>query len=254
MINIIINGQNGKMGRTIIERINKEKTIECVGGVDIVGAESDISVPVVKNIEDIIDKSDIIVDFSIASGTIEKIPACIKHKKGMVIGTTGFSEDELKVIKDASSTIPILLASNMSIGINLLYKLVGKSAEILKDGFDVEIIEKHHRYKKDSPSGTALSIGKIIAEKRSISPDKAFKMGRKGFDERKKDDITFHSIRGGKIVSDHEVLFIADNEIIKMSHVSFSREIFTDGVIRGINFISGEATGLYSMEDVLEFS
>ncbi len=254
MINIIISGIYGKMGQIIQRRIDLEEDIKCAGGVDIIEGEEAEDINVVNNIGEIISKADIVVDFSNASGTIEKIPICVKHKKGMVIGTTGFSEKDLEKIRDASSAIPILLASNMSVGVNLLYKLVGGAAEILKNGFDVEIIEKHHRYKKDSPSGTALSIGKIIAEKRGISPEKAFIMGRRGFDERKKDDITFHSVRGGKLVSDHEVLFIADNEIIKLSHVSFSREIFADGVIKGINFISGKKTGLYGMDDVLEFS
>ncbi|NVM00886.1 MAG: 4-hydroxy-tetrahydrodipicolinate reductase, partial [Candidatus Helarchaeota archaeon] len=108
------------------------------------------------------------------------------------------------------------------------------------------------RYKKDSPSGTAISIGKIIAEKRGIKPEKAFKMGRNGFDEREEDDITFHSVRGGKIVSDHEILFIGDNEIFKISHTAFSREIFLDGVIQGIYFISGKKSSLYNMQDILK--
>ena len=252
MIRVIISGIYGKMGQIIKEKIKQEDNIDCIGGVDIVGTGKDEDIQVVRNIEEIITNADVVVDFSIASATMEKIPVCIKHKKGMVIGTTGFSDDELRKIKEASLTIPILLSSNMSIAINLLYKLVGETAEVLKNGFDIEIVEKHHRYKKDSPSGTAISVGRIIAEKRGTKPEKVFKMGRKGFDERKKGDITFHSVRGGKIVSDHEILFIGDNEIFKISHTAFSREIFLDGVIQGIYFISDKKSSLYDMQDVLE--
>jgi 4-hydroxy-tetrahydrodipicolinate reductase len=252
MINVIISGICGKMGQLIKERIKKEQDINCVGGVDVIKQKNDEDIPVVENLNDIIKDSDIIIDFSVASATMEKIPICVNYRKGMIIGTTGFSTDELKQIEEAGAKIPVLLSFNMSIVTNLMYKLVSEASDVLKDGFDVEIIEKHHRYKKDSPSGTALNIGKIVAKKRGLEPDMAFKIGRKGFDVRKKDDITFHSIRGGTIVSDHEILFIGDNEILKISHTAFSREIFADGVIKGIHFLFGKNNGFYTMEDVLK--
>lgn len=251
MIKVIISGIWGKMGQLIKERIKKEQDVNCIGGVDVL-KKKDADIPVVENLNDIIKDSDIIVDFSVASATMEKIPICINYKKGMIIGTTGFSTDELKQIKTAGEKIPILLSFNMSIVTNLMYKLVSQASGVLKDGFDVEIIEKHHRYKKDSPSGTALNIGKIVAEKRNLEPDVVFKIGRKGFDLRKKDDITFHSIRGGTIISDHEILFIGENEILRISHTGFSREIFADGVIKGIHFLFGKNNGFYTMEDVLK--
>ena len=250
MINVIINGILGKMGCLIRERITKEEEINCIAGIDITAKDEDI--PIVVNLEETIENTDIVVDFSLAPATMESIPLCEKYKKGMVIGTTGFSNEEIKRIKAAGEKIPILLSSNMSIGVNLLYKLVAQAAGIFKSGYDIEIIEKHHRYKKDSPSGTAVTTGKIIAEKLSKSPDETFKYGRKGFDKRKEGEITFHSVRGGKIIGDHEILFIGDNEIFKISHAAISREIFVDGTIMGIKFIAGKKSGFYTMEDVIK--
>ena len=172
----------------------------------------------------------------------------------MVIGTTGFSPEELKLLEEAGEKIPILYSSNMSIAVHLLYKLVAEASGVLKEGYDVEIVEKHHRYKKDAPSGTAIEAGRIVADKRGIPQEKALKIGRKGFDERKEDDITIHAVRGGKIVSDHEIFFIGDNEIFSISHKSFSRERFVDGVMQGIRFISDRKSGLYSMKDVLNIA
>lgn len=251
MINIIISGIYGKMGSLIRDRVDKEENINCIGGVDIIKREEE-DIPIVTNLEEIISKTDLVVDFSFTSATMEKIPICKKFNKGMVIGTTGFLDNEVNIIKEACENIPIILSSNMSIGIQLLSKLVSIATNIFKDGYDIEIIEKHHKFKKDSPSGTAVSIGKIIAEKLDISPERAFKFGRKGFDKRQAGDITFHSIRGGKIIGDHEVLFIGDNEIFKISHSAFSREIFVDGTITCIKFLADKKKGFYTMADVLK--
>ena len=254
MTNIIISGIYGKMGTLIRNRTGKEKDVSCVGGVDIAEKKVDEDIPVVNNIEEVIESADMVVDFSVAPAAASNVPVCVKFNKRMVIGTTGFSPEELKLLEEAGEKIPILYSSNMSIAVHLLYKLVAEASGVLKEGYDVEIVEKHHRYKKDAPSGTAIEAGKIVADKRGIPREKALKIGRKGFDERKEDDITIHAVRGGKIVSDHEIFFIGDNEIFSISHKSFSREIFVDGVMQGIRFISDRKSGLYSMKDVLNIS
>ena len=254
MTNIIISGIYGKMGTLIKNRIEKTDDISCVGGVDIAENKVYEDIPVVNNIEEIIESADIIVDFSVAPAAEGNVPVCVEYNKGMVIGTTGFSPGGLKLLEEAGEKIPVLYSSNMSIAVQLLYKLVREASGVLKEGYDVEIVEKHHRYKKDAPSGTAIEAGRIVAGIRGIPEEKALKIGRKGFDERKEDDITIHSVRGGKIVSDHEIFFIGDNEIFSISHKSFSREIFVDGVMQGIRFISGKKSGLYSMKDVLNIA
>jgi 4-hydroxy-tetrahydrodipicolinate reductase len=251
MIKVIISGIEGRMGSLIRKRIDNEKDITCVGGVEKKSSYS--SIPIVTNLEEIIGSGDMVVDFSNPEATLEKLPICRKYKKGMVIGTTGFSEEEKDRFVEAGKIIPIVLSPNMSIGVNLLYKLVEVATHVLKDKVDIEIIEKHHKLKKDAPSGTAVALGEVISKVLKKDLLELSKYGRYGKDTQRGNEIGFHSVRGGSIVGEHEILFIGENEIIEITHKANSREVFVDGAITAIKFLATKQNGFYQMKDVLGF-
>jgi 4-hydroxy-tetrahydrodipicolinate reductase len=171
----------------------------------------------------------------------------------MVIGTTGFSDDELKVIKLASTQIPIIFAPNMSVGVNLTLKLLETSAKVIGQDSSIEIIETHHRYKVDSPSGTALKMGEVVANALGRDLAKCAVYGREGIDEpRDLNTIGFSSIRGGDVVGDHTVTFFMDGERVEITHKASSRMIYANGAVRAANWLHEKPSGLYSMQDVLE--
>lgn len=252
MIRILINGIHGRVGRTILSHLNKLSGITCTGGIDlneemIPGFEFSI----VRDIKSIISQGDVIIDFSAPAGTMEIINTCARKKKPLIIGTTGFSDSKRKKITQTSKKIPLLLSSNMSIGANLLFKEAGLAAEILSESFDVEIIDQHHKYKKDAPSGTALSAGDKIAKARKKSLDKIKRFGRGRQNPRKKGEITFHAVRGGHLLSEHTILFLGEHESFEITHRAYSREVFIDGLNKAVHFIVKKKPGLYDMMDVL---
>ena len=171
----------------------------------------------------------------------------------MVIGTTGFSDDELKVIKQASTQMPIVFAPNMSVGVNLTLKLLETSAKVIGQDSSIEIIETHHRYKVDSPSGTALKMGEVVANALGRDLANCAVYGREGIDEpRDQNTIGFSSIRGGDVVGDHTVTFFMEGERVEITHKASSRMIYANGAVRAANWLSDKPSGLYSMQDVLE--
>ena len=194
-----------------------------------------------------------VIDFSGHQGTAGNASRIAEWKKALVIGTTGLTPDEKKVIEQAAAKIPIVLAPNMSLGVNLLLSLVQKAAEALKGkGYDIEIIERHHRRKKDSPSGTAIGLGEAAAKGFGWDLKKVSVHGREGLvGERPVEQIGFHAVRGGDLIGDHTVLFAADGECIELSHRATSREAFALGALRAAVWVADRKAGLYSMRDVL---
>ncbi len=193
----------------------------------------------------------LVIDFSHAEAAGQICGACVGHHKPLVIGTTGHSPDQMRSITDAAKLIPILQAANFSVGVNTLFWLTRKAAQLLGDGFDLEIVETHHRLKKDAPSGTAKRLAQVLCEARGLSDDNVVD-GRHGLiGERPRNEIGMHAIRAGDVVGDHAVIFAASGERLELTHKASSRETFAVGALRAARWIIAKPAGLYSMEDVL---
>ena len=200
----------------------------------------------------VISKADVVIDFSAHSATPAIASICAESKKAIVIGTTGHSDAEKKAIEDAQSVIPMVWASNFSTGVNALFWLARKAAEILGADYDLEIVEMHHRMKKDAPSGTAKSLAKILADARKLELEKAARHGRKGIvGERSASEIGIHSMRGGDVVGDHTVIFANTGERLELTHKASSREAFANGALRAALWVVKQKPGIYDMQAVL---
>ena len=242
MIRIAINGSKGKMGQALIEAINASSKAELGAGVD----KGD-------SLEDTLNDFDILIDFSRPEASLRAISTCQDSGKAMVIGTTGFSDSELKLIHQASKKIPIVFAPNMSVGVNLTLKILETSAKVIGPDSSIEIIEAHHRYKVDSPSGTALKMGEVVANALGRDLSECAIYGREGIEEpRDQNTIGFSSIRGGDVVGEHTVVFFMDGERVEITHKASSRMIYANGAVRAAKWLSGKPSGLYSMQDVLD--
>lgn len=205
-----------------------------------------------EDLRQIIDQGDVVVDFSAATATAGLARVCSEHHRAMVIGTTGHSEAVRSELLALSSTIPIVLASNFSTGVNTLFWLTRKAAEILGPAFDLEIVEMHHRLKKDAPSGTAKTLGEILANVRGQQLNSVIRHGRAGMvGERTNAEIGMHSLRGGDVVGDHTVIFAGQGERVELTHKASSRETFANGALRAASWVVSQRPGLYDMQDVL---
>ena len=242
MTRIAINGSKGKMGQALVEAVSLNNSATLGVGVD----KGD-------NLNDSLQDFDVLIDFSRPEASLKAISICKNSGKAMVIGTTGFSDDELKIIKQASTQIPIVFAPNMSVGVNLTLKLLETSAKVIGQDSSIEIIETHHRYKVDSPSGTALKMGEVVANALGRDLANCAVYGREGIDEpRDLNTIGFSSIRGGDVVGDHTVSFFMEGERVEITHKASSRMIYANGAVRAANWLYEKPSGLYSMQDVLE--
>jgi len=250
MIKILICGAAGKMGRMIIDRVLSESELELVGAVESKGNRS-VGKPIGKikitdGLENVVKSCDIVIDFTSPNATIGNLETARKNKKPIVIGTTGLDEKGIDKIKNASREIPVVFAPNMSVGVNLLFKLVDEVAGVLSN-YDVEIIEAHHNQKKDAPSGTALKLAEIIADKLNLT--KIY--GRQGITGPRKKEIGIHSVRAGDIVGEHTVVFAGPGERIELIHRAHSRDTLAAGAVLAAKWLIGKKPGLYSMRDVL---
>jgi len=242
MTRIAINGSKGKMGKTLIEAINLNENVDLGIGLD----KGD-------SLKNSLEDFDVLIDFSRPDATLNALSICESSGKAMVIGTTGFSDDELEVIIQASKDIPIVFAPNMSIGVNLTLKLLETSAKVIGPDSSIEIIEAHHRYKVDSPSGTALKMGEVVANALGRNLTDCAIYGREGIEEpRDLNSIGFSSIRGGDVVGEHTVAFFMEGERVEITHKASSRMIYANGAVRAANWLHNKPNGLYSMQDVLE--
>lgn len=237
-MNLLIYGIKGYMGRTIEELAKEDSYWNNIGGLN-----REISIPS----DDI--KYDVLLDFTHESSLDDVINLALQKNLPLIIGTTGYSREQLEKIKEASKKIPILHATNMSLGMNLLFELVEQTARNLKDRVDIEVIETHHNRKKDAPSGSAVTIVESI--EKGLGEPRKHQHGRSGECPREKGEIGIHAIRGGNIVGSHEVNFINGLETIKISHEAYDRKVFAEGALESAKFIIGKKPKLYNMKDVL---
>jgi len=241
MTRIIITGSKGRMGRALIGCAAQHPNLQLVGQID----QGD-------DLQLVIDQGDVVIDFSSHSATPGIAALCAEHKKAMVIGTTGHSDEGKAQIAGFQSRIPIVLSSNFSTGVNALFWLARKAAEILGPGFDLEIIEMHHRLKRDAPSGTAKTLAEILAAVRQQQLERIVRHGRSGIvGQRTAEEIGIHSMRGGDVVGDHTVVFANVGERVELTHKASSRETFATGALRAAEWVATQKPGLYDMQHVL---
>lgn len=267
MTRIAILGAAGRMGHAIARCLyhGAVEGLELAAAVDregidqlgrdmgeVVGLKS-AGVAITSDLAAALEVSDVAIDFSFHEAAAEHAAGVVTAGKALVLGTTGLTEKEKAAVEEASHAIPVVMAPNMSLGVNLLFSLTQQAAAALKgQGYDVEIIERHHRRKKDAPSGTALGLGEAAAAGLGWHLGDVAVHGRKGVaGERPHEEIGFHAIRGGDVVGDHTVVFAADGEIVELSHRATSRDTFAVGALRAAAWVDGKAPGLYSMQDVL---
>ncbi len=245
MIDILVCGICGKMGKALSEAQNSENKAKIVCGVDINPPEN-CGIPVYKSFDEVKEKVDVIIDFSSPAVLKSELDWAVKNGVNIVLGTTDYSEEQQKLIDGYSKKIAIFKTANFSLGINLLMKLVKTSAEVLGEKFDIEIIEKHHRQKADAPSGTAL----MLAESANTE-NKNYLYGRDKNSGRRKSEICIHAVRGGTIGGEHEVIFAGGDEIITLSHSAQSKKVFAVGAIKASLFLAGKPAGKYDMQNII---
>ncbi len=246
MLRIIINGYSGSMGKVLTKCANEDSELEIVCG----SSKDDLDVPfkTYHKMSEVEELADVIIDFSHHSTIEDTLSYAIKTKTPIVIATTGFNDEELTKIKKASNIIPIFHSSNMSLGVNVLVKLVKEAAKSL-NGFDIEIIEKHHNKKLDAPSGTAVMIANGVKE---VLPDSEYIYGRHGrSDKRSSNEIGIHAIRGGTIVGEHTTIFAGHDEVVEIKHSAQSKDIFAKGAIAAAKFLVKQEAGYYNMNNML---
>jgi 4-hydroxy-tetrahydrodipicolinate reductase len=242
MTKIAITGSNGRMGQALIEAVKLNPN---VSQGSILNRGDDIN-RVLKDF-------DVLIDFTRPEATLNALSVCQSVGKAMVIGTTGFSDDALKIIDQASSDIPIVFAPNMSVGVNLTLKLLETTAKVIGNDSNIEIVEAHHRHKVDSPSGTALKMGEVIANALGRDLSECAVYGREGTEEpRDRQIIGFSSIRGGDVVGEHTVTFFMEGERVEITHKASSRMTYANGAVKACQWLTNQANGLYSMQDVLD--
>lgn len=264
IINIGVIGAGGRMGRMLIEAVqdNPQTTLSAAierQGSSLVGADAGevaaierLNIKIVDDLVAVIDDIDVLVDFSLPDATEQNMQTCAEHKVAMVIGTTGFNEQQEQVLTEASKHIPIVYAGNYSTGVNLSLKLLAMAAKAFGDEADVEVIEAHHKHKIDAPSGTAYMMAEAVAEARGQDLKEVAIYGREGqTGAREKGTIGIHAIRGGEIIGDHTVMFIADGEVVEITHRARARMTFAAGAVRATTWIVQQKAGQYNMQDVL---
>ena len=249
MIKLILCGCDGQMGKVIVDQVNEMEGFEVVAGMDR-SNDHGYDFPVFEDINEFDGEADALIDFSNPSTLPKLLKYCTEKNVPLVLASTGFSDEEVERVKEASEKVAILYSGNMSLGINVLLSLVKKAASAL-EGFDIEVIEKHHNKKVDSPSGTAYMIASAINDE--LNGEKDFVYGRYGNDtKRKSNEIGIHAIRGGSIVGEHSIIFAGVDEIVELKHTAMSKKIFAVGSINAAKFIAGKEPNLYSMDDLFK--
>jgi len=251
MTNIILRGCNGKMGQVITEIVEADENAVIIAGIDI-SSNRNNKYPVYQNFNQCNVRADVIIDFSAPVNLEEMLEFAIDRQIGIVLCTTGFNKEQLTLIEKASQQIPFLRSANMSVGINLISKLVQEAATILADaGFDIEIVERHHNKKVDAPSGTALALADAINE--VLNNEYQYKYDRSADRvPRSKKEIGISAVRGGSIVGEHEIIFAGTDEVIEIKHTAYSKAIFAKGAVQAAKFLPGKAAGMYKMSDLMD--
>jgi 4-hydroxy-tetrahydrodipicolinate reductase len=260
---IAIVGASGRMGRMLIESTLQDSEAKLVSAIDQVGTPAigkdagelvgmPCGVAVSTDVEAGIARADCLIDFTRPEGTLDHLAFCVRHKVAIVIGTTGFDDEGKQAIADAAREIPVVFAPNMSVGVNVVFKLLDTASRILSEGYDIEIVEAHHKHKIDAPSGTALRMGEVVAKALERDLKKCAIYGREGVTgERDPSTIGFATVRGGDIVGDHTVMYCGIGERVEISHKAGSRMPYALGSLRAARFLVGKTSGLFDMQDVL---
>jgi 4-hydroxy-tetrahydrodipicolinate reductase len=264
MIRVAVTGAAGRMGGRIITAIHEAEGVTLAGAIEraghgCVGMDAGsgagcghLGIKISPSLEEALADADLLIDFTFPEVTLENIKVCAALGKGIVIGSTGFTPAQREVIKEYAKQIPVVLAPNMSVGVNLCFKLLKDVAATLGDDFDVEIVELHHNKKKDSPSGTAVRMGEVVAEALGRDYNQVANCHREGMcGERRKEEIGMQTVRGGDIVGEHTVYFIGMGERIEITHRAMSRDMFARGAVRAASWLGGKPAGFYDMQDVL---
>ncbi|GAB4371068.1 MAG: 4-hydroxy-tetrahydrodipicolinate reductase [Calditrichia bacterium] len=254
MIQLVINGIGGRMGQEVVRLVRESSQYTVVGGVDPLAGESLPDLIVTTNPGDIVPRADVVIDFSTPEGALTILDFCTQFKKPLVTGTTGFETNELDRFHQAAQTIPIVQAFNFSIGINLMLELVAKAARIIGKRADVEIVEMHHRNKKDAPSGTALLLARAMVEALENQSEPILRFGRQGRALERENEIGIHSLRGGSVIGEHQVHFLGTNENIVLTHQALNRRLFVEGALLAAEWVVKKNSGYFGMKDVLGFN
>jgi len=262
-IRVVVAGSGGRMGRNLIETVLKASDAELAGALEIPGSPflgkdagelvgTPCGVAVSDDLDATLAGADCLIDFTRPQGTMAHLEVCRRRGVHMIIGTTGLDTEQRLTIQAASREIPVVCAPNMAVGVNLVFKLLDTAARILNEGYDVEIVEAHHRHKVDAPSGTALRMGEVVAAALGRDLAECAVYGREGHTgERPATQIGFATVRGGDIVGDHTVLFAGTGERVEISHKAASRMPYAVGALRAARFLRGKTKGLFDMQDVL---
>ena len=251
MVRVAINGILGRMGQELTAAISKEDDLILVGGVDTLETFFADEICVSTNPDEILPEADLVVDFSSPEGTVMIAKACQKKNLPLITGTTGLSEEQQAQLKQLAKKAPVVQALNFSLGINILLNLLQDAAQVLKGNFDGEIVEIHHRKKKDSPSGTALLLARTLMNSLGLAEKESLQFGRHGKELERGQEIALHSLRGGSVVGEHQVHLFCNHETITITHQALSRSVFVDGVLRAARWICSQRPGHYTMQDVL---
>lgn len=264
MLNIAVTGAAGRMGRTLIQACSENSNCQLGAAIEhesspFIGNDAgelaglgSLNTPLVTQLSDVAANFDTLIDFTRPEVTLKNLEVCAANGKNIIIGTTGFNDTEKLKILQASEYIGIVFAPNMSVGVNLCFKLLDIAARVLGDDVDIEVIEAHHRHKIDAPSGTALRMGEVVADALGRNLDECAVYGREGVTgERERKTIGFETIRAGDIVGDHTVLFAGIGERVEITHKASSRMTFATGALRAALWLESKDTGLFDMQDVL---
>lgn len=264
MLKIAVTGAAGRMGRSLITACQQTENCQLAAAIEhsgnsFLGSDAGdlagigrLNVALVDDIDAAASSFNTLIDFTRPEVTLVNLASCVAHKKSIIIGTTGFSEPQKLQIAEAAKSIPVVFAPNMSVGVNLCFKLLDMAARVLGDDVDIEVIEAHHRHKVDAPSGTAMRMGEVVAEALGRNLDDCAVYGREGITgARERKTIGFETIRAGDIVGDHTVLFAADGERVEITHKASSRMTFANGAMRAALWLQNQPAGLYDMQDVL---
>lgn len=248
MIEIILNGCNGKMGKQVRELVKNHSSLSIAAGIDLIET-NEAGFTFFSNIKDCNIPANVILDFSKPDALIDLTGYSEAHNLPVVFCTTGYSPEQINQIEQLSTQVPVFRSSNMSLGINILNNILRKIVPFLYKSFDIEIVEKHHNQKADAPSGTALMLAEVI--KASIPEKTEFIYGRHGLEKRNQNEIGIHSVRGGSIVGEHDIIFAGSGETIELKHSAVSREVFANGALIACEFIAKQKPGLYNMDDII---
>lgn len=264
MVKIAVSGAAGRMGQRIINAITEAEGVELSGALErpghplagqdagIIAGLGALGVAISDDLNSVIAGCDVMIDFTAPKVSLKNLEACGLQKKAIVIGSTGFTPDERALALELARNIPVVLAPNMSVGVNVCFKVLKDVAKTLGDDFDVEIVELHHNKKKDSPSGTAVRMGEVVAEALGRDYNKVANYHREGIcGERTKEEIGMQTVRGGDIIGEHTVYFIGQGERIEISHRAMTRDMFSRGSVRAAKWVVSQSPGLYDMQDVL---